>query len=117
MQHSRRPPDGVFMAQVARNLTDAEDGFLRAHRFMICDRDAKFTAEFRSLLRVTGVDVIRTPRQAPNCNAYAERFVLSIKSTETSDQILVPPSRIRQLLGGWLLRSGRSMLSEERPRD
>ena len=68
------------MAQVARNLTDPEDGFLRAHHFVICDRDAKFTAEFRRILQAVGVRVIRTPRQAPNGNAHAERFVLSIKS-------------------------------------
>ena len=73
-------PDGAFMAQVARNLTDPEDGFLRAHHFVICDRDAKFTAEFRRILQAVGVRVIRTPRQAPNGNAHAERFVLSIKS-------------------------------------
>ena len=66
-------PDGAFMAQVARNLTDPEDGFLRAHRFIICDRDAKFTSEFRRILQAVGVRVIRTPRQAPNCNAHAER--------------------------------------------
>ena len=42
--------------------------------------DAKFTAEFRRILQAVGVRVIRTPRQAPNCNAHAERFVLSIKS-------------------------------------
>jgi len=58
-------PDGVFMAQIARNLTDPGDGFLRGHRFVICDRDAKFSTQFRSILRVTGVDVIRAPRQAP----------------------------------------------------
>ncbi len=55
-------PDGAFMAQVARNLTDPEDGFLRAHRFVICDRDAKFTAEFRRILQAVRVRVIRTPR-------------------------------------------------------
>ena len=58
-------PDGAFMAQVARNLPDPEDGFLRAHHFVICDRDAKFTAEFRRILQAVGVRVIRTPRQAP----------------------------------------------------
>jgi len=42
------------------------------HRFLICDRDAKFTARFRLLLEDAGVQLIRTPRQALNCNAYAE---------------------------------------------
>ena len=73
-------PTEAFMAQMARNLTDIGDGFLKDHRFLICDRDTKFTAQFKRILRDVGVEVALTPKQAPNCNAYAERFVLSIKS-------------------------------------
>ena len=73
-------PGEVFMAQVARNLTDACDGFLGGHRFLICDRDGKFTPSFRQTLEGAGTRIILTPHQAPNCNAFAERFVLSIKS-------------------------------------
>ena len=54
-------PDGAFMAQVARHLTDPEDGFLRAHHFVICDRDAKFTAEFRRILQVLPPSTVATP--------------------------------------------------------
>ena len=75
-----RHPTDAFMAQVARNITDAVDGFLKSHRFLICDRDTKFSDQFKRILRDEGVEVVLTPRQAPNCNAYAERFVLSIKS-------------------------------------
>jgi putative transposase len=75
-----RSPGEPFMAQVARNLTDCMDGFLRQHRFLICDRDSKFTAKFKRTLKHAGVEIILTPRQAPNCNAFAERFVLTIKS-------------------------------------
>jgi len=73
-------PNEPFMAQVARNLTDCMDGFLRDHRFLICDRDTKFTKQFKNTLKASGVDVVLTPVQAPNCNAFAERWVLSIKS-------------------------------------
>ena len=66
------------MARVARNLTDAVDGFLLPHRFLICDRDTKFTARFQAILN-SGVDPAITPYRAPNCNAFAERFVRSIK--------------------------------------
>jgi putative transposase len=55
-------PDGSFMAQIARNLTDAVDGFSVRHRFLICDRDTKFTAQFRLLLEDAGVKMILTPR-------------------------------------------------------
>ena len=72
-------PDEAFMAQVARNLTDAFDGFLLGHRFLICDRDTKFTRRFRETLEGFGVRTLLTPYRAPNCNAFAERFVRSIK--------------------------------------
>ncbi len=72
-------PDDAFMAQVARTLTDIVDGFLLRHRFLICDRDTKFTDRFRRLLKESGIDTVLTPYRAPNCNAYAERFVRSIK--------------------------------------
>ena len=68
------------MMQVGRNLTDPLDGFLRGKRFLILDRDKKFTTEFRNLLEQAGTDVIRLPYRSPNLNAYVERFVLSSKS-------------------------------------
>ncbi len=73
-------PDSAFMTQVACNLTDPVDGFLRGKRFLILDRDKKFTAEFRATIEDAGTDVIRLPYRSPNLNAYVERFVLSIKS-------------------------------------
>ena len=77
-------PTTSFMAQVARNLTDAVDGFLAGHRILICDRDTKFTAQFKRILRDAGVEVVTTPKQAPNCKAHAShctslvRFVRSL---------------------------------------
>ena len=73
-------PDSAFMMQVGRNLTDPVDGFLLDKRFLILDRDNKFTTDFRNLIEHSGTDVIRLPHRSPNLNAYAERFVLSIKS-------------------------------------
>ena len=72
-------PHGRFMAQVARNLTDEEDGFLSGKRFLIHDRDTKYTDQFLRILGNTGVESVLCPARAPNCNAYAERFVRSIK--------------------------------------
>ena len=71
-------PDGMFMRQVSRTLT-ATDGLLSAHRVLICDRDGKWSGDVRQLLKDAGVHVVRTSLQAPNANAYAERFVRSIK--------------------------------------
>ena len=72
-------PNGAFMAQVARNLTDLEDDFLRGKRFLIHDRDSKFTDQFLEILKDSGVKNIKLPRRSPNLNAFAERFVRSIK--------------------------------------
>ena len=73
-------PCGAWMMQVARNLTDAVDGFLLAKRYLILDRDPLYTAAFRQMLKASGVKAVRLPSRSPNLNAYAERFVLSIKS-------------------------------------
>jgi putative transposase len=72
-------PHEAFMRQVTRTLTAADDGFLRDHHVLICDRDATWSAAVRARLEEAGIRVVQTPRQAPNANAYAERFVRSIK--------------------------------------
>ena len=97
-----RQPDESFMTHVARNLTDCVDGFLRSHRALICDRDAKFTARFRQILGDDGVAVVRTPLRAPNCNAFAERFVLSIKSECLDRMVFFGESSLRHALGEYL---------------
>ena len=63
-----------------RNLTDVVAGFLRRHRYLIVDRDPLYTAAFESILQQGGVKLLRLPARSPNLNAYAERFVRSIKS-------------------------------------
>ncbi len=73
-------PDGVWMSQVARNLTDCEDGILLGCRYLIHDRDPLFTQAFRATLDRSGVRPVKLPPRSPNLNAYAERFVRSIKS-------------------------------------
>jgi putative transposase len=81
-------PDAGFMAQAARRLTDVVDGFLAGQRVLICDRDDKWTREFRGLLEGAGVRVVLTPLQAPNANAHAERFVRSIRE-ECLDRLIL----------------------------
>ena len=73
-------PHESWIKQVARNLTDPVDGFLRDARYLIMDRDPLFTACFRNMLKESGTKPIRLPARSPNLNAFAERFVLSIKS-------------------------------------
>jgi len=73
-------PDGEWIKQLARNLTDVEDGFLNGYRYLIHDHDPLFTRAFREVLKSSGVKTVKLPPRGPDLNAYTERFVRSIKS-------------------------------------
>jgi putative transposase len=81
-------PDGVWVTQQARNLFMALDDPDRPFRFLIHDRDSKFSRSFDEVFRSEGIDVIRTP----NANAHAERWVRTIRS-ECLDRCLILGSR------------------------
>jgi len=72
-------PHGEWMEQMARNLTDSVNGFLRSSRHLIHDRDPLFTRAFSEIMKSSGIQPIKLPPRSPNLNAYAERFVRSIK--------------------------------------
>ena len=91
-------PNGAFMKQVARNLTDVGDGFLSNKAFLIMDRDTKYTDGFRDFLDREGVKPVRCPVRAPNCNAFAERFVRSIKDECLDRFILFGEASLRRAL-------------------
>src|SRR2546427_1046206 len=71
--------NGLWMAQIARNLTDVIDGFFTGKRYLIHDRDPLYTKEFLSVIASSGIEAIKLPPSSPNLNAYAERFVRTIK--------------------------------------
>ncbi len=73
-------PNGQWMSQIARNLTDCDEGFLKEARYLIHDRDPLFTRSFREILNSSGIETVKLPARNPNLNAYAERFICSIKS-------------------------------------
>jgi putative transposase len=75
-----RQPEREWMSQIARNLTDCDEGFLNGSRRLIHDRDPLFTVSFREILRSSDVETVKLPARSPNLNANAERFVRSIKS-------------------------------------
>jgi putative transposase len=68
--------DGLWMAQIARNLTDGIDGFFEGKRYLIHDRDPLYTQQFLRLLGEAGIETVKLPPRAPNLNAYAERFFI-----------------------------------------
>ena len=84
------------MSQVSRNVTDASDGFLTGKRFLIHDRDPRFTLTFRETLAAADVQVVRLPPRSPNLNAYAERFVRSVKESCLDRMILVGARSLRR---------------------
>jgi transposase InsO family protein len=81
-------PDTAWMMQIGRNLTDPFDGPFVGKRFLIMDRDRKYCDAFRSLLNGVGMETVRLPARSPNLNAYAERFVLSVKA-ECLDRLIL----------------------------
>jgi len=91
-------PDGPWMAQLARNLTDCAEGWLKDFNKLIVDRDPLYTEHFRSILKSTGVEVLRLPARSPNLNAYAERFVRSIKSECLSRFVPLGEAHLRAIV-------------------
>ena len=87
-------PDGSYMKQAVRMLTDCEDGFLKGKKYLIHDRDPLYTTAFHDILKTAGVKPVKLPPQSPNLNAYAERFVKSLKS-ECLDHLIL--SSVEQL--------------------
>ncbi len=71
--------DESWMCQVARNLSDAEDGFLRGKNYLLMDRDTKFSQTFRIILNQAGLEAVRLPARSPNLNPNLERFIRSVK--------------------------------------
>ena len=94
----RHRPTGRWMHQIARNLTDAEDGFLLGKRFVLHDRDPLFTDAFRQVLKDEQIEPLRLPAKSPNLNAYAERFVLSVKSECLNKLIIFGEAHLRSVL-------------------
>jgi putative transposase len=91
-------PNEAWMKQVAKNLTDAEDGFLQGKRYLIMDRDAKFSTAFRELLQGVGIEPMILPPRSPNLNAHLERFFGSLKSECLDRMIFFGENSLRRAI-------------------
>jgi transposase InsO family protein len=90
--------NGAWMEQAARNLTDPVDGFLKDCHLLIHDRSPVFTDSFRTILKGAGVEPLRLPPRSPNLNAYAERFVRTIKEGCLDQMIFFGEPSLRRTL-------------------
>jgi len=91
-------PTDIFMGKAAEGAA----GFLKGCRYLIHDRDTKYSLHFRIVMKAAGVSLIRTPFQAPNANAYAERFVRSIKEECLGRIILFGEGHLRHAIDEYL---------------
>lgn len=73
-------PHAAWMKQIARELTNCEDGFLNGKQYVLMDRDDKFCEAFRGLLQASEIKPVRLPPRSPNLNAHLERFCGTLKA-------------------------------------
>ncbi len=102
-------PNGEWMAQIARNVT-AYDGELIGAKYLIHDRDKKYTQQFDAIMESADIEPVKLPPMSPNLNAYAERFVLSIKSECLDNMIFIGEKSLRRAVSEYVVH-----YHEERP--
>jgi len=86
------------MEQMARNATKEGTGFLTKHRYLLHDRDSKYCVSFRQLIEAEKVKVVVLPPNSPNLNAFAERWVKSVKEECLSKLILFGERSLKRAL-------------------
>jgi len=91
-------PAEAWMLQLGRNLLDAGSGALDPKRYVIIDRDTKYSERFRGLIEEAGIEVIRLPPRSPNLKAYAERLVRSIKEECLGRMIFIGQGSLRRAI-------------------
>ncbi|MDD3119252.1 MAG: transposase, partial [Victivallales bacterium] len=88
-------PDGAWVKQIARNMTDSWDGFLLGKKYLICDRDPLFTKDVEKILKGSGVKMKRIAAGAPSMNCYSEAFVKTLKFECLNKMIFLSERQVR----------------------
>ena len=95
-------PDSEWMKQMARNLTMAGQGMLDGCRYLLHDRDTKFSAVFDEILRSAGIEPLLLPPRSPNLNAHLERWNRSVKEECLSKMILFGEASLQDVLSNYV---------------
>jgi putative transposase len=95
-------PDERWMQQMARNVTMEGCGALRHCRYLLHDRDTKYTRSFRAIIASGQVEPLMLPARSPNLNAYAERWVRSVKEECLSKVVLFGERSLRRALSEYV---------------
>jgi Integrase core domain len=95
-------PDEPWMKQIARNVTMEGCGALGDCRYLLHDRDTKYTQSFRAIIASGGVETLALPARSPNLNAYAECWVRSVKEECLSKVILLGECSLRRALNEYV---------------
>ncbi|MCA2219487.1 integrase core domain-containing protein [Jidongwangia harbinensis] len=95
-------PTGAWVAQQGRNLLMDLDGQAHRFRYLIRDRDTKFSAAFDAVFTAAGVDVVKIPPRAPRANAYAERWVRTVRSECLDWTLIWSPRQLHRVLTKYL---------------
>ena len=96
-------PNDLWMLQVARNLSDADDGFLRGKKYLLMDRDTKFSDSFRSILEQAGVQAVRLPPRSPDLSPHIERFMRTVKDECLHRMVLFGEMALRNAVREFLI--------------
>ena len=96
-------PTEAWMKQVARELTNFDDGFLNGKRYVLMDRDASFCPAFKDILETDGVNPVPLPPKSPNLNAHLERYFGSLKSECLDRMIFFGETSLRNAVREFVL--------------
>ncbi len=98
----QKDPDGPWMAQMARNQTDAFDGFLLGKKYLIHDRDPLYTEQFSKIMKGSEITPKRLPGYRPVMNSFAESFVKTIKTECLNKLVLTSETQLRYVLKNYI---------------
>ena len=97
-----RHPTGAWATQAARNFISTLDEQGHCFRRLIRDRDSKYTPAFDAVFTSTGISVLRSPIRAPRANAYAERWIRTLRAECTDRLLITGPAHLRAVLDEYL---------------